>query len=124
MNVAARNRFVCRVEPSDEGEYLCQAKNPAGSIETSARLRVHAAPSFVKTPSDVSIESGGTAMFECEAEGQPLPASFWSREGQQVRPSCLKLMTRQFLFSLLSLMWKKEHLLCPDISSLGLLFPV
>uniref|UniRef100_A0A915AF13 Roundabout n=1 Tax=Parascaris univalens TaxID=6257 RepID=A0A915AF13_PARUN len=78
-----RGLRIDRVEPSDEGEYLCQAKNPAGSIETSARLRVHAAPSFVKTPSDVSIESGGTAMFECEAEGQPLPASFWSREGQQ-----------------------------------------
>ncbi|VDM46236.1 unnamed protein product [Toxocara canis] len=84
-----RGLRIDRVQPSDEGEYLCQAKNPAGSIETSARLRVHAAPSFVKTPSDVSVESGDTATFHCEAEGQPPPASFWSKEGQQVKTELL-----------------------------------
>ncbi|VDK75801.1 unnamed protein product, partial [Onchocerca ochengi] len=59
------------------------AKNPAGSIETSALLRVHAAPSFTKTPRDILVDSGSTAKFRCEAEGQPQPALFWSREGQQ-----------------------------------------
>lgn len=73
-----------RVEPSDAGEYICQAKNPAGSIETSALLSVHAAPSFTKTPRDILVDSGSTAKFRCEAEGQPQPALFWSREGQQV----------------------------------------
>ncbi|VDN17899.1 unnamed protein product [Gongylonema pulchrum] len=70
-------------QPSDEGEYICQAKNPAGSINTSAHLSVHAAPSFTKTPLDITVDSGATAKFKCEAEGQPQPALFWSREGQQ-----------------------------------------
>lgn len=76
--------IIFRIQPSDEGEYLCQAKNPVGSIETSARLRVHSKPSFIKTPLDVSVEIGEVAKFECEGEGQPSPAIFWSREGQQV----------------------------------------
>lgn len=78
-----RGLRIDRVQVSDEGEYMCQAKNPAGSIEASARLRVHAPPSFTKTPLDVNVESGDTAVFDCEAEGQPEPARFWSREGQQ-----------------------------------------
>ncbi|VDN57108.1 unnamed protein product [Dracunculus medinensis] len=83
--IAADNKGlrIDRIQPSDEGEYLCQAKNPVGSIETSARLRVHSKPSFIKTPLDVSVEIGEVAKFECEGEGQPSPAIFWSREGQQ-----------------------------------------
>ena len=52
--------------PTDEGEYVCQAKNPAGEIEATARLVVHAPPSFSRTPEDVTVDEGGEAQFRCE----------------------------------------------------------
>jgi hypothetical protein len=72
-----------RVVPSDEGEYICQARNAAGSIEASARLIVHAPPSFDREPVDQTVEEGAIATFQCQAVGNPLPARFWSKEGQQ-----------------------------------------
>lgn len=33
-----------RVQVSDEGDYVCYARNPAGSIESSARLKVQVNP--------------------------------------------------------------------------------
>ncbi|TMS37275.1 hypothetical protein L596_004245 [Steinernema carpocapsae] len=74
---------IDRIEQSDEGEYVCSAKNSAGVIESSARLKVHAQPKFTKTPSDVNVNLGATAIFDCSATGQPEPAVFWSREGEQ-----------------------------------------
>jgi hypothetical protein len=74
---------VDRVIPSDEGEYVCQAKNPAGTIEASARLTVHAPPTFKKEPRDQEVEEGGSVSFQCEAIGNPPPARFWSKEGDQ-----------------------------------------
>ena len=76
--------FFFSVQVSDEGEYICTAKNPAGSIEASAYLRVQEQPQFVLKPSDVSVEKGGTAKFDCEVRGHPPPARFWSREGVAV----------------------------------------
>ncbi|KAK0397715.1 hypothetical protein QR680_002236 [Steinernema hermaphroditum] len=74
---------IDRIEQSDEGEYVCSAKNSAGVIESSARLKVHAQPKFTKTPADVNVNLGSTAIFDCSATGQPEPAVFWSREGEQ-----------------------------------------
>uniref|UniRef100_A0A1I7WQ42 Ig-like domain-containing protein n=1 Tax=Heterorhabditis bacteriophora TaxID=37862 RepID=A0A1I7WQ42_HETBA len=72
-----RGLRIDRVQTSDEGEYVCYARNPAGSIESSARLRVQAPPSFQTKPTDQIVPQGSTANFECVPIGQPTP-------GQQV----------------------------------------
>ncbi|GMT36995.1 hypothetical protein PFISCL1PPCAC_28292, partial [Pristionchus fissidentatus] len=76
-----RGLKIDRVQVSDEGEYICNARNPAGSIEASARLRVQAPPAFVLRPQDLTVDQGGRAQFECTASGQPSPAIYWSKEG-------------------------------------------
>ncbi|CAJ0583866.1 unnamed protein product, partial [Mesorhabditis spiculigera] len=78
-----RGLRIDRVQITDEGEYVCFARNPAGSIESSARLRVQAPPTMTTRPADVNIKEGTTAEFECAASGQPAPKLFWNREGQQ-----------------------------------------
>lgn len=75
---------LLRVQPEDAGDYMCQAKNPVGSVEASAKLRVNAPPIFVKIPQNLRLSQGRTAVFECEASGEPLPGIFWSKEGDQV----------------------------------------
>ncbi|GMR60697.1 hypothetical protein PMAYCL1PPCAC_30892, partial [Pristionchus mayeri] len=76
-----RGLKIDRVQVSDEGEYICNARNPAGSIEATARLRVQAPPAFVLRPQDLTVDQGGRAQFECTASGQPNPAIYWSKEG-------------------------------------------
>ncbi|CAI5454605.1 unnamed protein product [Caenorhabditis angaria] len=78
-----RGLRIDKVVPEDEGEYICYARNPAGQLEASAHLRVQAPPSFQTKPVDQSVPAGTTATFECVLIGQPSPAYFWSKEGQQ-----------------------------------------
>jgi roundabout, axon guidance receptor 2 len=80
----SRGLRIDRIQSSDEGEYVCHAKNPAGNIEASAKLRVNSPPTFSKKPEDVRVSSGKPAIFDCEAVGQPQPGIFWSKEGDQV----------------------------------------
>ncbi|CAD6190527.1 unnamed protein product [Caenorhabditis auriculariae] len=78
-----RGLRIDRVQATDEGEYVCYARNPAGQIEASAHLRVQAPPTFQTKPVDQSVPAGGSAHFECVLVGQPIPAYFWSKEGHQ-----------------------------------------
>lgn len=78
-----RGLRIDRVQISDEGDYVCYARNPAGSIESSARLKVQAPPTFQTKPTDQVVAHGSTATFDCIPVGQPTPAYFWSKEGQQ-----------------------------------------
>uniref|UniRef100_A0A915HN40 Roundabout n=1 Tax=Romanomermis culicivorax TaxID=13658 RepID=A0A915HN40_ROMCU len=74
---------IDRIIPSDEGEYICTGRNPAGSVEASARLTVHSPPSFTVKPTDQVTEEGSQVTLKCEAIGNPTPAKFWSKDGQQ-----------------------------------------
>uniref|UniRef100_A0A0K0D1N9 Ig-like domain-containing protein n=1 Tax=Angiostrongylus cantonensis TaxID=6313 RepID=A0A0K0D1N9_ANGCA len=70
-------------KPKFLGDYVCYARNPAGSIESSARLKVQAPPTFQTKPTDQVVAHGSIATFDCIPVGQPTPAYFWSKEGQQ-----------------------------------------
>ncbi|KAL3095301.1 hypothetical protein niasHS_007400 [Heterodera schachtii] len=75
---------IDKIQLEDAGDYVCHAKNPVGSIESSAKLRVNAPPTFTKMPQNLRLNQGRTAVFECEAIGQPPPGIFWSKEGDQL----------------------------------------
>lgn len=75
---------IDRVQPQDSGEYICFAKNPVGNVESSAHLHINSPPLFTKLPQNLRLTPGKTAIFECEAFGQPIPRIFWSKEGDQL----------------------------------------
>nr|CAD2195935.1 unnamed protein product [Meloidogyne enterolobii] len=75
---------IDRVQPQDSGEYICFAKNPVGNVESSAHLHINSPPLFTKLPQNLRLIPGKTAIFECEAFGQPIPRIFWSKEGDQL----------------------------------------
>jgi len=83
--VSGSDLRIDRTVPSDEGEYVCHGRNPAGVVEASARLTVHSPPAFALKPADQVAEEGSHVLFKCEATGNPTPAKFWSKEGLQVR---------------------------------------
>lgn len=74
---------IQNVQANDTGEYICIAENSAGRIETTAMLKVHSQPKFIKKPQNVEIKAGETAYFECKTSGIPKPDIFWSKESQQ-----------------------------------------
>ncbi|KAI1732012.1 immunoglobulin i-set domain-containing protein [Ditylenchus destructor] len=74
----SRGLRIDRVQPEDSGEYVCFAKNPVGSIETSAKLRVNSPPVFTKLPENVrlndirSIDQGNYICAAVNAAGSTL----------------------------------------------------
>lgn len=79
-----RSLRIERVSPSDEGVYVCDAENVAGSASTTVMLTVHSRPSFVMTPRDQRVAINGQASFDCLITGNPPPAFWWMKEGTQV----------------------------------------
>ncbi|KAF7218452.1 transcript variant X9, partial [Nothobranchius furzeri] len=82
--------YVLRVKKTsvnDEGTFTCVAENRVGKLEASASLTVrgtkHTPPQFVIRPRDQIVSQGRTATFPCEAKGNPQPAVFWQKEGNQ-----------------------------------------
>lgn len=72
---------IYNVKHEDTGEYLCLAVNPYGQATTCAYLRVAGyrepsprEPKFDSCPSDVTVNSNGTAVFVWKFSGFPAPA--------------------------------------------------
>lgn len=71
---------IRNVNPDDQDVYVCQADNPAGSIEVSANVQVHSPPIFLVEPTDQKVAEGAPAALDCIAAGNPTPALFWMKE--------------------------------------------
>jgi hypothetical protein len=73
---------VPSVAVSDDGAvFAVVASNAAGSVTTSARLRVNANAPVVETgPADATVSEGATATFTVSARGTGLTYA-WSRDG-------------------------------------------
>ncbi|KAM9642204.1 hemicentin-2 [Trichechus inunguis] len=82
-NGARRVFQVQGVQVSDAGLYTCLAKNPAGEVEKSFRVRVQAPPSVVGPQASRYVVglAPGQLVLECSVEAEPAPEIEWHREG-------------------------------------------
>nr|XP_045622235.1 uncharacterized protein LOC123772893 isoform X5 [Procambarus clarkii] len=70
------------VSEADMGSYSCQATNDAGESETQHfTVYIESAPEFVVEPEVTNLPQGETAVFNCEASGDPEPTITWTKNG-------------------------------------------
>ncbi|CAN8024063.1 unnamed protein product, partial [Ixodes persulcatus] len=89
------NLFTLKISeafPEDEGEYKCVATNPAGTVSTSANLKVivpelNEVPPSVTPLADLTVPEGSPARFVTSLGGVPPPKVIWVREGHVIKQS-------------------------------------
>ncbi|XP_032811886.2 inactive tyrosine-protein kinase 7 isoform X1 [Petromyzon marinus] len=71
-----------KVDASHEGDYSCTASNSMqGDIEATVRLQVAVFPYFKMEPENTTVYAGDSAMFHCQALGDPEPSAQWKVRG-------------------------------------------
>ncbi|XP_053169066.1 inactive tyrosine-protein kinase 7 isoform X1 [Hemicordylus capensis] len=84
----AGNLHFARVTRNDAGNYTCIASNsPQGEIRAVVQLTVAVFISFKLKPDDTTVYPGHTAMFQCQAEGDPVPHIQWKGKDRMLDPS-------------------------------------
>lgn len=71
--------YFNKVGIAEEGDYTCHAENTLGKDEMKVHITVVAAAPRIKQNSKTyaQVKAGDTAMFDCEAIGEPKPKIFW-----------------------------------------------
>ncbi|CAN8027485.1 unnamed protein product [Ixodes persulcatus] len=59
------------------GNYSCKATSGIATTNYTSRMDVSASPRWMKQPSDQSSTRGQRTVFDCEADGNPLPVHRW-----------------------------------------------
>lgn len=71
---------LLNVTASDSGVFQCFVTNSAGELSTSTWLWVGTSgPEIFTLPQNISVITGDSARFMCEAKGAPKPVINWSR---------------------------------------------
>lgn len=84
----AGNLHFHRVSRSDAGNYTCIASNSLqGEIRAMVQLTVAVFISFKLKPDDTTVYPGHTAMFQCQAEGDPAPQIQWKGKDRILDPN-------------------------------------
>lgn len=76
------NLRISNVKVSDEGEYVCEGGNLAGTAETSATLVIRPQQPqlyFVTEPRNQTVRVGSKVYLVCKIVGYPPPIQFWTR---------------------------------------------
>ena len=74
------------IHPSDEGVYICTAKNLVGEVSSKAKLTVLEKPVIsVQPPNSVQVQKGERVQLDCLVTGEPVPLFYWSKEGHNDR---------------------------------------
>ncbi|XP_030091567.2 inactive tyrosine-protein kinase 7 isoform X1 [Serinus canaria] len=82
-----------KVSRSDSGNYTCIASNrPQGEIRATVQLVVAVYVTFKLEPEPATVYPGHTAMFQCQAEGDPVPHIQWKGKDKILDPG--KLLPR------------------------------
>ena len=75
------------VRPSDEGTYICTAKNVVGAVSSSAVLKVFEPPVIsVRPPTSLHRQAGQSVQLDCLVAGTPMPLVYWMKEKDQDEP--------------------------------------
>ncbi|XP_029472227.1 immunoglobulin superfamily member 10 [Rhinatrema bivittatum] len=71
--------YLNKVGKSEEGDYTCYAQNTLGKDEMRVHITVVTiAPQIKDNYRTLSkVQAGNTALFDCEAIGEPKPKIFW-----------------------------------------------
>uniref|UniRef100_A0A663MW05 Protein tyrosine kinase 7 (inactive) n=1 Tax=Athene cunicularia TaxID=194338 RepID=A0A663MW05_ATHCN len=76
-----------KVSRSDSGNYTCIASNsPQGEIRATVQLVVAVYVTFKLEPEPMTVYQGHTAMFQCQAEGDPVPHIQWKGKDKILDP--------------------------------------
>ncbi|RWS15521.1 Down syndrome cell adhesion molecule-like protein, partial [Dinothrombium tinctorium] len=67
------------VTRAHNGNYTCEAENPAHKSNYTATMIVQVPPSWIIEPKDKSVVKGQGIRFDCQADGFPLPIIRWKK---------------------------------------------
>ncbi|KAK6294635.1 hypothetical protein J4Q44_G00354650 [Coregonus suidteri] len=82
------NLMITDVGVQHSGVYVCAANKPGTRVRRTAqgRLVVQAPAEFVQPPQSITRPVGTTAIFTCQAQGDPVPQLTWLKNGQILEP--------------------------------------
>ncbi|KAM4597071.1 immunoglobulin superfamily DCC subclass member 3 isoform 2-T2 [Fundulus diaphanus] len=82
------NLMISDVGVQHSGVYVCAANKPGTRVRRTAqgRLVVQAPAEFVQPPQSIARPVGTTAIFTCQAQGEPEPQLTWLKNGQVLEP--------------------------------------
>ncbi|XP_062988138.1 immunoglobulin superfamily member 10 [Elgaria multicarinata webbii] len=71
--------YFNKVGIAEEGDYTCYAQNTLGKDEMKVHITIIAAAPRIKQNSKTyaKVKAGDTALFDCDAIGEPKPKIFW-----------------------------------------------
>ncbi|KAM9316507.1 immunoglobulin superfamily member 10 [Gastrophryne carolinensis] len=71
--------YLNKVGMAEEGDYTCYAENTLGRDEMKVHITVVKASPQIKINTRTTFEAraGGSAVLDCEANGEPKPKIFW-----------------------------------------------
>ncbi|XP_018570500.1 peroxidasin, partial [Anoplophora glabripennis] len=77
---------IREVDPTDHGNYQCEASNVNGRVIADANVIIKAAPIFTVQPENADTQIGGVIKLECVASGTPGPEIAWFKNDEELQP--------------------------------------
>ncbi|VDL71886.1 unnamed protein product [Nippostrongylus brasiliensis] len=74
-----RNLFVPSAQPTDEGIFICTARNPAGEATKTYKLQVQVPPTILNEGGEYTVIENNSIILPCEVEGSPKPTIIWKK---------------------------------------------
>ncbi|XP_020794639.1 immunoglobulin superfamily DCC subclass member 3 [Boleophthalmus pectinirostris] len=105
------NLMISDVGVQHSGVYVCAASKPGTRVRRTAqgRLVVQAPAEFIQPPQSIARPVGTTAIFTCQAQGEPEPQLTWLKNGQILEPGGhVKLRNNNSTLSIYSISQEDE----------------
>ncbi|GMT05475.1 hypothetical protein PENTCL1PPCAC_27649, partial [Pristionchus entomophagus] len=80
---------IASAKLSDQGTYVCKAKNTAGEAEMKIQMFVGIPPRVSDQPQHVIFKKGETAELWCEATGVPQPHITWYKDDVKITETAI-----------------------------------
>eukprot|EP00118_Oscarella_pearsei_P016938 m.165733 g.165733 ORF g.165733 m.165733 type:complete len:5158 (+) comp38902_c0_seq1:154-15627(+) len=76
---------IYSAEKEDARFYTCTASNDGGTITKRVKLNVLYSPQIIHISKRQYVQEGFTAVFQCQADGNPPPTITWRRKGNLLK---------------------------------------